>query len=201
MYDCPLSVLEQRVMERSKESGRSDDNLESLRRRFKTFQAETVPVVDSLRLMQKDTLLKVVDIAGNQSLEKVWEETQKTMNNFIANDILSANVRLLEAASRGDVDAYRGLCADELFQDVLEDKSHTPLSPDEIMAIYEGNEENNYTSSNIKCAEMTFVTGTKVSLSYDRTTSSGVSFKETRIWSHQGAKGWRMVHFSRAAPS
>ena len=71
-YDCPLSILEERVMQRSKDSGRSDDNLESLRRRFKTFQAETVPVVDTLRLIQEQTLLKVVDIAGEQSLEKVF---------------------------------------------------------------------------------------------------------------------------------
>jgi UMP-CMP kinase len=202
MYDCPLSVLEKRVMERSKESGRSDDNLESLRRRFKTFQAETVPVVDSLRLMQKDTLLKVVDIAANQSLEKVWEETQKTINTFIANDILSANVRLLEAAAKGDLDSYRTLCADEMFQDVFEnDKSQSSLSPDEIMALYEGTKESDFLPSNIKCAEMTFVTGTKVSLSYDRTLSSADSFRETRIWSHQGSKGWRMVHFFRTAQS
>ncbi|KAG7373978.1 uridylate kinase [Nitzschia inconspicua] len=123
-YDCPLQILEKRVMERSKESGRSDDNLESLRRRFKTFQAETVPVVDTLRLVEKDTQLKVVDIAGDQSLEKVWEETQKMMNIFVANDVLSANTRLLKSAVKRDVETYRSLCADEIvlaYPDCLED--------------------------------------------------------------------------------
>jgi UMP-CMP kinase len=198
-YDCPLSILEKRVMERSKESGRSDDNLDSLRRRFQTFQAETVPVVDILRLIENDTLLKVVDIAGDRSLEKVWEDTQKTMNTFIANDILSANVRLLEAVTRRDVDVYRNLCADEMFVDVHNDESGALLSAEQIFVMQEGTEDSELISSNIKCAEMTFVTGEKVSLSYDRTLPSGVSFKETRIWSHQGPKGWRMVHFSRAA--
>jgi UMP-CMP kinase len=207
-YDCPLSILEERVMQRSKDSGRSDDNLESLRRRFKTFQAETVPVVDTMRLIQDETSLKVIDIAGDQSLEKVWEETQKSMNTFIANDVLSANMRLLEAAASYDVDTYCKLCADEMFENVYpkganNDRNNesivAPLTPSEIMATQEPSSEDEVVEvGTIKCAEMTFVTGTKVSLTYDRYLSNaGLSFKETRIWSHQGAKGWRMVHFFR----
>lgn len=201
-YNCPLTVLEKRVMERSKDSGRSDDNLESLRRRFKTFQAETVPVIDTLRLVADDTLLTVVDIPGDQSLEKVWEATQKAINNLFANDILSATVRLLQAVAKKDVDTYRSLCAEEMFQDVhAEDDQSTPsLSPEKIMASQEGSDDvGDFEPSNIKCAEMTFWTGKRVSLTYDRTLpKSGMSFKETRMWSHQGSKGWRMVHFSRA---
>ncbi|KAL3904120.1 MAG: hypothetical protein SGILL_010191, partial [Bacillariaceae sp.] len=211
-YECPLPILEERVMQRSKDSGRSDDNLESLRRRFKTFQAETVPVVDTLRLIGDNTLLKVVDIAGDQSLEKVWEETQKTMNNFIANDVLSANARLLEAAATDDVDTYRSLCADEMFEDVLpvDDKNDdgiestsSPLSPKQIMTIQERSSDNKIIEiGTIKCAEMTFVTGKKVSLTYDRSLpQSGLSFKETRSWSHQGSKGWRLVNFFRTPSS
>lgn len=196
-YDCPLPILEKRVMERSKDSGRSDDNLESLRRRFKTFQAQTVPVVDTLRLIQQDSLLKVVDIAGDQSLENVWEETQKTMNNFVANDILSANAWLLEAVASRDVEAYRSLCAEEMFVDVQDNESSVHLSPEQIMAVQEGTEEQVFNPSSIKCAEMTFVTGKQVSLTYNRTLGSGEAVKETRIWSHKGSKGWRMIHFSR----
>ena len=207
-YDCPLSILEERVMQRSKDSGRSDDNLESLRRRFKTFQAETVPVVDTLRLIQEQTLLKVVDIAGEQSLDKVWEETQKSMNTFIANDVLSANTRLLKAAVANDLETYRSLCADEMFTDVNSKSTHDSsdkeattqsLTPQEIMTGQERfSAQKEMEIGTIKCAEMTFVTGKKVSLTYDRSfPDSGLSFKETRIWSHQGSKGWRMVHFFR----
>mmetsp|Transcript_29778 Transcript_29778/g.55877 ORF Transcript_29778/g.55877 Transcript_29778/m.55877 type:complete len:473 (+) Transcript_29778:177-1595(+) len=203
VYECPLPILEQRVMERSKDSGRSDDNLESLRRRFKTFQAETVPVIDTLRRIEDDTLLKVVDIRGDQSLEQVWEETQKTMNSFIANDVLSANVRLLQAAVSKDVETYRSLCADELFEveDDTQDGSDgsSLMSAEKVMLIQEGSDEEEFRESNFRCAEMTFVTGQKVSLSYDRTSDSGITFRETRIWSHQGPKGWRMVHFSRSS--
>jgi len=193
-YDCPLPILEDRVMERSKDSGRSDDNLQSLRRRFKTFQEETVPVISTLRAIEEKTssLLKVVDIEGQRSLDEVWEETQKSMNSFIANDVLSANMRLLEAISEKDVDTYRSLCADEMFSE-----SDDKTSNKTIMTAQELDEENRFDEIKIKCAEMTFVTGKKVSVSYDRVSDSGVSFRETRIWSHQGPKGWRMVHFFR----
>lgn len=194
-YDCPLSILEERVMQRSKDSGRSDDNLESLRRRFKTFQGETVPVVDTLRVIDEKTssLLKVVDIEGQRSLDEVWEETQKSMNSFIANDVLLANMRLLEAVANTDDDTYRSLCADEMFSETDDNNNNSS-----IMEAQEAEGGNHFVEIKVKCAEMTFVTGKKVSVSYDRTSDSGITFRETRVWSHQGPKGWRMVHFYRA---
>jgi hypothetical protein len=135
------------------------------------------------------------------------------MNSFIANDILSVNVRLLQAVAKNDVTTYQSLCADEMFEvngnmnDGCDD-SHgdellipTELSPEQIMIANEGgsDEDNEYVESNFRCGEMTFVTGTKVSLSYDRKSKSGATLRETRIWSHQGPKGWRMVHFFRSS--
>jgi hypothetical protein len=108
-YDCLLSILEEQAMQCWKDSGRSDDtNLDCLRRQFEIFQAETVPVVDTLILIRDETLLKVVNIAGEQSLEKVREETQKSMNSLIVNDVL-ANMWLLEASFSNDVETYRSL--------------------------------------------------------------------------------------------
>ncbi len=192
VYNCPLATLEKRVMERSKDSGRSDDNLESLRRRFTTFQGETVPVVNTLRVIEEKSLLKVVDIQGEQTLDQVWEDTQKAMNNFLTNDILSANVQLLDAVARKDGDTYHSLCADEMFDIGGESAA------EDIMLAQEGS-DHLFTTINVKCAELTFVTGTKVSLRYNRTSDSGTVFRETRVWSHQGSKGWRMVHFFRSA--
>jgi hypothetical protein len=37
VYQCPLPVLEARIVERGRDSGRSDDNLGSVKRRFRTF--------------------------------------------------------------------------------------------------------------------------------------------------------------------
>ena len=195
-YDCPLPILEERVMQRSKDSGRSDDNLASLRRRFKTFKGETVPVVDTLRAIDKKTssLLKVVEIQGQKSLDEVWEDTQKSMNSFVANDVLSANMRLLEAIANEDTDTYRTLCAAEMFPDVDDNNGQSNIS---IMEAQEKDPVNQFSKINIKCAEIKFITGKKASVSYTRTSDSGVSFQETRVWSYQGSKGWRLVHFYR----
>ena len=41
VFECPLEVLERRIMARAETSGRSDDNIDTLRKRFKTFEDET----------------------------------------------------------------------------------------------------------------------------------------------------------------
>ncbi len=52
-FECPLAELERRVMGRSAHTGRSDDNLESLRQRFATFKAETLPMVEYFKKLEK----------------------------------------------------------------------------------------------------------------------------------------------------
>lgn len=49
--------MEQRVMNRAKTSGRTDDNLESLRKRFKTFENDTLPIINIFE--KNDQLVKV----------------------------------------------------------------------------------------------------------------------------------------------
>jgi len=58
LLNCPLSVCEERIMGRAKTSGRVDDNIESLRKRFKVFEEQTQPVIDHYRTISK---LKEVD--------------------------------------------------------------------------------------------------------------------------------------------
>lgn len=43
-FDCPLSTLEERLLARGQTSGRSDDNLETIQKRFKTFEEQSMPV-------------------------------------------------------------------------------------------------------------------------------------------------------------
>ena len=47
--ECPYPVLEKRILSRAKYSGRSDDNVESLKQRFDTFKAVTLPTVEYFR--------------------------------------------------------------------------------------------------------------------------------------------------------
>jgi len=103
VYNCPMEVLEKRILSRAETSGRSDDNLESARRRFNTFQRETEPVVKALERAEKlqrdefgESQLKVVNIDGTGSVEDVWELTESAMDSFVRNDVLTANVNLLQ---------------------------------------------------------------------------------------------------------
>ncbi|MEJ6717911.1 MAG: nucleoside monophosphate kinase [Akkermansiaceae bacterium] len=52
-FECPIEVLEKRILGRAKFSGRSDDNVESIKKRFDTFKAETLPTVDFFKSKKK----------------------------------------------------------------------------------------------------------------------------------------------------
>ena len=45
-FDCPEEVMRERLLDRGKTSGRSDDNEESIKKRFRTFVETSMPVVD-----------------------------------------------------------------------------------------------------------------------------------------------------------
>lgn len=103
VYNCPMEVLETRILCRAETSGRSDDNLESARKRFNTFQRETEPVVRTLERVEQlqhdefgGSQLKVVNIDGTGTVEEVWQATESAMNSFVKNDVLTANANLLQ---------------------------------------------------------------------------------------------------------
>ena len=52
-FECPYDVLEKRILGRAKYTGRSDDNVESIKLRFDTFKAETLPIVELFRSQSK----------------------------------------------------------------------------------------------------------------------------------------------------
>ena len=58
VFDCPEEVLQERLLNRGKTSGRSDDNLESIKKRFKTFHGQSEPVINEFRRMGK---VRIVD--------------------------------------------------------------------------------------------------------------------------------------------
>jgi UMP-CMP kinase len=182
MFTCPLQELEQRILSRAETSGRSDDNIKSAQKRFATFERETMPVVDTLRRVQaklqkaEKPALHVVDIQGDQSIQDVWRDTQHAMNEFVSNDVLTANAQLLQAVAEGNVDLYSQLYA-----------IPEGMTPVDVMKAQESG------IAEISNTQIDFVTGTKVVVSYNR--SDGL--RETRVWSHEGILGWVNVHFSR----
>ncbi|KAG8630125.1 hypothetical protein KVT40_001744 [Elsinoe batatas] len=71
-FDCPEEEMEKRLLERGKTSGRDDDNIESIRKRFKTFVETSMPVVD---MFEKDG--RVVKVGATKSPEEVYKEVHE----------------------------------------------------------------------------------------------------------------------------
>ena len=44
-FDCPLATMEARLLKRGETSGRSDDNAETIMKRFDTFMSQSLPVI------------------------------------------------------------------------------------------------------------------------------------------------------------
>jgi len=73
-FECPYEVLEKRILGRAKYSERSDDNVESMKLRFETYKAETLPTLELFR--GKD---KVVEIDASQDRESVYALVGKSL--------------------------------------------------------------------------------------------------------------------------
>ncbi len=70
-FDCPEEVMEARLLSRGQTSGRSDDNIDSIRKRFKTYVNDTVPVIEQFR---DRGLLKTV--RADQAVDQVWAQVK-----------------------------------------------------------------------------------------------------------------------------
>ncbi|KAF2099188.1 putative uridylate kinase [Rhizodiscina lignyota] len=71
-FDCPEDVMQERLLNRGKTSGRSDDNAESIKKRFKTFVETSMPVV---KHYEKEG--KVVIVDATPTPENVYEDVKK----------------------------------------------------------------------------------------------------------------------------
>ena len=76
-FECPYDVLEKRILGRAKYSGRSDDNVESLKLRFDTFKAETLPTVDLFKSKNK-----CVEIDTSQDRQTVYATVVENLAEF-----------------------------------------------------------------------------------------------------------------------
>lgn len=76
-FECPFEVLEKRVMGRAKHTGRTDDNIDSLKRRFDTYKAETLPTVERFK-----SLCRCVEIDTSQSRQAVYDVVASYLAEF-----------------------------------------------------------------------------------------------------------------------
>merc|ERR1711865_68718 len=76
-FECPLPVLEERILKRAKYSGRSDDNVESLRKRFNTYKEETMPIVEVYRAKKQ-----IIEMDSSLPREEVYENVKSALAKF-----------------------------------------------------------------------------------------------------------------------
>lgn len=69
-FECPEEVLVGRLLERGQSSGRSDDNIEVIRKRFHTHQQESLPVIE--RCAKQG--VRIYKIESDQTVEQVFHK-------------------------------------------------------------------------------------------------------------------------------
>lgn len=75
-FECSQDKCVDRCLTRGQAgSGRTDDNLESLKKRFDTYLHDTMPIIDHYRSMNK-----VRQIDGNCSADEVFKDVEKVFN-------------------------------------------------------------------------------------------------------------------------
>jgi UMP-CMP kinase len=71
-FDCPEETMRERLLERGKTSGRSDDNEESIKKRFRTFVETSMPVVEHF-----EGEGRVVKVNASATPEEVYRRVQE----------------------------------------------------------------------------------------------------------------------------
>lgn len=90
-FECNQEELERRVIERGVTSGRSDDNLETFRRRFRSFQTETMPVVNYFANLNDCPLVR---IDGIGSVEDIYGRVKDAVIPLVAKDAAEVSAHL-----------------------------------------------------------------------------------------------------------
>ena len=72
LLNCPEDVMQSRLLERGKTSGRVDDNITTIQKRFKLFNSDTMMVIESFRAANKS---KEVD--SSRDPEIVYDEIKQ----------------------------------------------------------------------------------------------------------------------------
>ncbi|PHH75199.1 hypothetical protein CDD82_4541 [Ophiocordyceps australis] len=80
-FDCPEHVMQARLLERGKTSGRADDNADSIAKRFRTFIDTSMPVVDYYTA--SDKVLKI-DATANPNV--VFAQTEGSLARVLGPD-------------------------------------------------------------------------------------------------------------------
>jgi UMP-CMP kinase len=75
-FDCPEDVMERRILGRNE--GRTDDNIDTIRKRFKVFMEQSMPVVQHY-----ETTGRVARINADRPAEEVYKDVRRAFIEFM----------------------------------------------------------------------------------------------------------------------
>eukprot|EP00899_Mesostigma_viride_P026496 jgi/Mesvir1/7030/Mv09157-RA.1 len=205
-FDCPEAVMEKRLLSRGE--GRTDDNIETIKKRFNVFIEQSMPVITYYSLRNK-----VRAVSANASPTEVFQALQPHFEHFLKIDVMDRTFALLRAIDDGDWAGYQTLC----------DEKITAFEPEAQGQLVEGLPFHKYyfdkaaaskrpglpASSTITSPRILLHNGTAV-VTYvrlvQRVSDSGSvtvsASEETRVWAHKpgpnGELTWLNVHFHRS---
>ncbi|KIJ29862.1 hypothetical protein M422DRAFT_268640 [Sphaerobolus stellatus SS14] len=78
-FSCTQEVMLSRLMERGKTSGREDDNVESIKKRFVTYEDQTKPVIEYYT-----SINKVAEIDSTPDIDTVHRAASVAINELFA---------------------------------------------------------------------------------------------------------------------
>lgn len=81
-FDCTEDEMLKRLLNRGLTSGRSDDNIESIKKRFRTFKETSYPVVEYYRKMDK-----VIDVKAMDTPQNVYSQVKAALKDRLSAEI------------------------------------------------------------------------------------------------------------------
>ena len=78
ILDCDEKVLENRLIERAKSSGRIGDNIETIQKRFKTHLEESKPIEKKIKLLGP-----FIEINGDNSINEVFNQISSELDKIL----------------------------------------------------------------------------------------------------------------------
>ncbi|KAI5083941.1 hypothetical protein GOP47_0000110 [Adiantum capillus-veneris] len=204
-FDCTEEEMERRIMNRNQ--GRADDNIDTIRKRFKVFVESSLPVVEFYKERGK---LQKID--ATRDIEDIFKSLKPLFTPFVEEDLLRLTKELLQCIDVGDYAVYKRLC----------DPALTAFEPESHGHLVEGLAFHKFyfdigrmfpalsSQSQISSPKVTLVGDDAALVTYTRlrqsTTMDGVpsveAFNETRVWERKPDSGgmlvWKNVHFHRS---
>lgn len=81
-FECDEEIMLTRLLGRGQSSGRSDDNIESIRKRFRTYRDSTIPVRQFYSNLGR---LRMVECAG--TVDQVYDLTKEALGDILDNKL------------------------------------------------------------------------------------------------------------------